>query len=81
MTRTGEDARKLASGMTLADVSIRNHVFAWVLMIVIWVPPSVASSSTRIRPTGMSGSGLPSGPAKPSSTSMVLGSSMLRKRQ
>jgi len=27
-----EDPRKIATGMTLADISIRNHVFAWVLM-------------------------------------------------
>jgi len=27
-----EDVRQIASGMTLADISIRNHVFAWMLM-------------------------------------------------
>jgi hydrophobe/amphiphile efflux-1 (HAE1) family protein len=27
-----EDPRSIASGMTLADISIRNHVFAWILM-------------------------------------------------
>jgi multidrug efflux pump len=27
-----EDPRKIATGMTLADISIRNHVFAWILM-------------------------------------------------
>jgi multidrug efflux pump len=27
-----EDVAKIASGMTLADISIRNHVFAWMLM-------------------------------------------------
>ncbi len=27
-----EDPRAIATGMTLADISIRNHVFAWVLM-------------------------------------------------
>src|SRR5512139_3287310 len=27
-----EDPQKIATGMTLADISIRNHVFAWVLM-------------------------------------------------
>ena len=27
-----EDPRRIATGMTLADISIRNHVFAWVLM-------------------------------------------------
>ena len=27
-----EDPRKIATGMTLADISIRNHVFAWMLM-------------------------------------------------
>jgi len=27
-----EDPRQIATGMTLADISIRNHVFAWVLM-------------------------------------------------
>jgi hydrophobe/amphiphile efflux-1 (HAE1) family protein len=27
-----EDAKAIATGMTLADISIRNHVFAWMLM-------------------------------------------------
>jgi hydrophobe/amphiphile efflux-1 (HAE1) family protein len=27
-----EDPARIATGMTLADISIRNHVFAWVLM-------------------------------------------------
>ncbi len=27
-----EDPRKIATGMTLADISIRNNVFAWMLM-------------------------------------------------
>src|SRR5262249_16640628 len=27
-----ENARQIASGSTLADISIRNHVFAWMLM-------------------------------------------------
>ncbi len=27
-----EDPQKIATGMTLADISIRNHVFAWMLM-------------------------------------------------
>jgi len=27
-----EDPRQIATGSTLADISIRNHVFAWVLM-------------------------------------------------
>jgi multidrug efflux pump subunit AcrB len=30
-----EDALKIATGMTLADISIRNHVFAWILMIAL----------------------------------------------
>lgn len=30
-----EDPRLIATGMTLADISIRNHVFAWVLMIAL----------------------------------------------
>jgi multidrug efflux pump len=30
-----EDARQIATGMTLADISIRNHVFAWVLMFAL----------------------------------------------
>ncbi len=30
-----EDPRVIASGMTLADISIRNHVFAWVLMFAL----------------------------------------------
>ncbi len=31
----GEDARQIATGMTLADISIRNHVFAWILMVAL----------------------------------------------
>jgi hydrophobe/amphiphile efflux-1 (HAE1) family protein len=30
-----EDPRVVAAGMTLADISIRNHVFAWVLMLAL----------------------------------------------
>jgi len=30
-----EDPQKIATGMTLADVSIRNHVFAWILMFAL----------------------------------------------
>jgi hydrophobe/amphiphile efflux-1 (HAE1) family protein len=30
-----EDPRKIATGMTLADISIRNHVFAWILMAAL----------------------------------------------
>ncbi|MGE5235133.1 MAG: efflux RND transporter permease subunit [Acidobacteriota bacterium] len=30
-----EDPKAIATGMTLADISIRNHVFAWVLMIAL----------------------------------------------
>jgi hydrophobe/amphiphile efflux-1 (HAE1) family protein len=30
-----EDPRKIATGMTLADISIRNHVFAWILMFAL----------------------------------------------
>lgn len=30
-----EDPRQIATGMTLADISIRNHVFAWILMIAL----------------------------------------------
>jgi hydrophobe/amphiphile efflux-1 (HAE1) family protein len=30
-----EDAKKIATGMTLADISIRNHVFAWMLMAAL----------------------------------------------
>jgi multidrug efflux pump len=30
-----EDPRKIATGMTLADISIRNHVFAWILMVAL----------------------------------------------
>ncbi len=30
-----EDPRTIATGMTLADISIRNHVFAWVLMFAL----------------------------------------------
>jgi multidrug efflux pump len=30
-----EDPKKIATGMTLADISIRNHVFAWVLMFAL----------------------------------------------
>jgi multidrug efflux pump len=31
-TEPPEDPQKIATGMTLADISIRNHVFAWILM-------------------------------------------------
>ena len=30
-----EDPLKIATGMTLADISIRNHVFAWMLMFAL----------------------------------------------
>ena len=30
-----EDPRQIATGSTLADISIRNHVFAWVLMFAL----------------------------------------------
>jgi HAE1 family hydrophobic/amphiphilic exporter-1 len=30
-----EDPFKIATGMTLADISIRNHVFAWILMFAL----------------------------------------------
>jgi len=30
-----EDPAKIATGMTLADISIRNHVFAWILMVAL----------------------------------------------
>jgi multidrug efflux pump len=30
-----EDPLKIATGMTLADISIRNHVFAWILMFAL----------------------------------------------
>lgn len=30
-----EDPKVVASGMTLADISIRNHVFAWILMVAL----------------------------------------------
>ncbi len=30
-----EDPAAVATGMTLADISIRNHVFAWILMIAL----------------------------------------------
>jgi hydrophobe/amphiphile efflux-1 (HAE1) family protein len=30
-----EDPAKIATGMTLADISIRNHVFAWILMAAL----------------------------------------------
>jgi hydrophobe/amphiphile efflux-1 (HAE1) family protein len=30
-----EDPREIATGMTLADISIRNHVFAWMLMAAL----------------------------------------------
>ena len=31
----GEDVAAVANGMTLADISIRNHVFAWMLMAAL----------------------------------------------
>ena len=30
-----EDPRLIATGSTLADISIRNHVFAWMLMAAL----------------------------------------------
>src|SRR5512139_3149589 len=30
-----EDPQKIATSMTLADISIRNHVFAWILMFAL----------------------------------------------
>ncbi len=30
-----EDPAAIATGMTLADISIRNHVFAWILMVAL----------------------------------------------
>ncbi len=30
-----EDPKEIATGMTLADLSIRNHVFAWILMAAL----------------------------------------------
>jgi len=30
-----EDPKRVATGMTLADISIRNHVFAWILMVAL----------------------------------------------
>ncbi|MEW6364220.1 MAG: efflux RND transporter permease subunit [Acidobacteriota bacterium] len=30
-----EDPKAIATGMTLADISIRNHVFAWILMFAL----------------------------------------------
>jgi multidrug efflux pump len=30
-----EDPKLIATGMTLADISIRNHVFAWILMFAL----------------------------------------------
>ncbi len=30
-----EDPRQIATGSTLADISIRNHVFAWILMFAL----------------------------------------------
>jgi multidrug efflux pump len=30
-----EDPREIATGSTLADISIRNHVFAWMLMLAL----------------------------------------------
>ncbi len=35
LEREPEDPRQIATGMTLADISIRNHVFAWVLMFAL----------------------------------------------
>ena len=32
MSDEKEDPKQIATGMTLADISIRNHVFAWMLM-------------------------------------------------
>src|SRR5512136_765436 len=34
-TEPAEDPQTIATGMTLADISIRNHVFAWILMFAL----------------------------------------------
>ena len=33
--RSGRTPQQIATGMTLADISIRNHVFAWILMFAL----------------------------------------------
>jgi hydrophobe/amphiphile efflux-1 (HAE1) family protein len=35
MSDEKEDPKQIATGMTLADISIRNHVFAWMLMAAL----------------------------------------------
>jgi multidrug efflux pump len=35
ITEQEEDPRRIATGFTLADISIRNHVFAWILMAAL----------------------------------------------
>jgi multidrug efflux pump len=35
VTASREDVNAIATGMTLADISIRNHVFAWMLMAAL----------------------------------------------
>ena len=35
LEREPEDPKQIATGMTLADISIRNHVFAWMLMFAL----------------------------------------------
>lgn len=35
VAEAAEDPKVVASGMTLADISIRNHVFAWILMAAL----------------------------------------------
>jgi len=35
MKEEPENPAQIATGMTLADISIRNHVFAWMLMAAL----------------------------------------------
>jgi HAE1 family hydrophobic/amphiphilic exporter-1 len=56
VTEQDEDPKAIATGMTLADISIRNHVFAWILMIALMLFGLICFSGwgTVVRGLGVS---------------------------
>ena len=56
-----ENVNEIATGMTLADISIRNHVFAWVLMfaligfgLICFTPSTEVTTSSIVSTTSVS---------------------------
>ena len=45
-----EDPKEIATSNTFADISIRNHVFAWMLMFGLMGFGTIAFSGYRKRP-------------------------------